>query len=155
MKKEIAQSLVVLADDIIEAVGESIAPLTPAPERAEAMKAKLFERVRGTRSRYVTIRADEGNWLVVAPGVEFKLLHDDGEMRSFLLRLAPGARLPAHGHSANESCIVLDGEAQLGDVVAHAGDFHLALEGSIHGEIMTRTGTLLCLHGPSARRARS
>jgi hypothetical protein len=91
MKKEIAQSLV-LADDIIEAVGESIAPLTPAPDRAEAMKAKLFERVRGTRSRYVTIRADEGNWLVVAPGVEFKLLHDDGEMRSFLLRLTPGAR---------------------------------------------------------------
>jgi anti-sigma factor ChrR (cupin superfamily) len=152
MKKEHSA---VLPDDLVEGMAEAVTPVAPSPERAEAIRAKLLDRVRANRSRFVTVRADEGRWIALAPGVEFKLLHDDGRMRSFLLRLAAGARLPAHGHSADESCVVLEGEAQLGEVVAHAGDFHLALEGSVHGEITSRTGALLFLHGPSATRART
>ena len=155
MIKEHATASPALPDDLVESLAGAMTPLAPAPERAEAIKAKLFERVRANRSRFVTVRTDEGRWIAVAPGVQFKLLHDDGSMRSFLLRLAPGARLAAHGHSADESCVVLEGEAQLGDVLAHTGDFHLALEGSVHGEITSRTGALLFLHGPSATRART
>jgi quercetin dioxygenase-like cupin family protein len=155
MRKEPIDRNAVLPQELVESLTESLSPVAPAPERAESIKAKLFERVHATRSQFLTIRAHEGHWIEVARGVEFKLLHDNGEMRSFLLRLAPGARLATHGHSADEACIVLEGAAQLGDVEAHAGDFHLAREGSVHGEITTRTGALLFLHGPSATRART
>ena len=155
MKKERVERNTVLPEALIETLAEAMSPIAPAPARADAMKAKLFERVSASRSQFLTIRANEGKWIDVAPGVGFKLLHDDGHMRSFLLRLAPGARLPRHGHSADEACIVVEGSAQLGDVEAHAGDFHLAREGSVHGEITSSTGALLFLHGPSATRART
>jgi anti-sigma factor ChrR (cupin superfamily) len=124
-------------------------PIAPAPGRAAAVKGAVLERVRAGRSRFVTVRAGEGDWAELAPGVHAKLLHDDGRARSFLLRMAPGTRLPAHGHAVEEVCVVLEGSAQLGDVEVHAGDFHLALEGSIHGAVASRTGALLFIRAGS------
>ena len=130
-------------------LADGIAPVAPPPGRAAAVKARLLERVRGERSRFVTVHAGDGKWVQVAPGVRSKLLHDDGVMRSFLLRLEPGARLPSHGHAAEEACVVLEGTAQLGDIEVRAGDFHLALPGSVHGEVTSRTGALLFLRAAS------
>jgi anti-sigma factor ChrR (cupin superfamily) len=124
---------------------EGIMPIAPLPDRAAAVKARIVERVRRERSRFRTVHAGDGSWVQIAPGVESKLLHDDGAMRMFLLRLAPGARLPSHGHAAEEACVVLEGSAQLGDIEVRAGDFHLAPAGSVHGEVTTRTGALLFL----------
>jgi len=117
----------------------------PASERAAAIKSALIDRVRADRLRFVTVRANEGEWVEIAPQVHSKLLHNDGGSRSYLLRLAPGGRVPAHSHPAEETCVVLEGSAALGDVEVHAGDFHLALAGSVHGEITSRTGALLYL----------
>lgn len=139
----------VLPDDIVEQVAEALPPLAPPPDRAGAIKANVLERVRTGRSRFVTVRADEGDWVEIAPQVHSKLLHDDGHVRSFLLRLAPGARLPTHGHSTEETCLVLEGSLQIGDLDMRAGDFHLALEGSVHGEIASRSGALLFLRAAS------
>jgi quercetin dioxygenase-like cupin family protein len=133
------------------ALAEAVAPLAPAPGRAATVKARLLARVRGERSRFVTVHAGDGAWVPVAPGVRSKLLHDDGTMRSLLLRLEPGARLPAHGHAAEETCVVLEGTARLGDVTVAAGDFHLALPGSVHGEVTTRTGALLFIRAASTQ----
>jgi hypothetical protein len=115
-------------------------------------QGRLFDRVRANWSRFLTVRGGDGKWIEIAPGVQFKLLHDDGRVRSFLLRLAAGARLPAHSHSADEACIVVEASARLGDVEVQAGDFHLACEGSVHGEVTSRTGALLFLHGASTTR---
>jgi quercetin dioxygenase-like cupin family protein len=131
--------------DLIEALAEAGPPATLAPERAAAIKADLMDRVRAERTRFVTVRANDGEWVKIAPLAHVKVLHDDGRRRSCLLRLAPGARVPAHGHAADETCIVLEGSAALGDVEVHAGDFHLAAAGSVHGEITSRTGALLFL----------
>jgi anti-sigma factor ChrR (cupin superfamily) len=130
-------------------LADAIAPAAPPPACAAAVKARLLERVRGERSPFVTVRAGDGKWVQIAPGVQWKLLHDDGAMRSFLLRLEPGARLPSHGHAAEEACVVLEGTAQLGDIEVRAGDFHLALPGSVHGEVTSRTGALLFLRAAS------
>jgi anti-sigma factor ChrR (cupin superfamily) len=144
----------VLPDDAAARLAESIAPLAPPAERAAAIKARVLERVRGTgNAQFVTVHAGEGRWVQIAPGVQSKVLHDDGRSRSFLLRLEPGARLPAHGHAGEEACVVLEGSAQLGGVEVHAGDFHLALAGSVHGEVTSRTGALLFLHAASGARA--
>ena len=139
----------VLPEDVVEGIAEALPPLAPPPDRADAIKARVLERVRAGRSRFVTVRAEAGNWVEIVPHVHFKLLHDDGRTCSYLLRLAPGARLPAHGHSTDEECVVLEGSAQLGEAEVRAGDFHLALAGSVHGEITSRTGALLFLRGAS------
>lgn len=131
------------------ALGTAILPVVPPPARAAAVKARLLGRVRGERSQFVTVHAGDGTWVQIAPGVRSKLLHDDGVTRSFLLRLEAGARLPSHRHAAEEACVVLEGSAQLGDVEVSAGGFHLALAGSVHGEITSRTGALLFLRAAS------
>jgi anti-sigma factor ChrR (cupin superfamily) len=134
---------------------EGIAPISPLPHRAAALKARIVERVRRERSRFRTVHAGDGSWVQLAPGVRSKLLHDDGTTRSFLLRLEPGARLPSHGHAAEEACVVLEGSAQLGDIEVRAGDFHLAPAGSIHGEVTSRTGALLFLRAASGTGVRA
>lgn len=139
----------VLPDDLLAQLAEALAPVALPADRAEAIKTSVQERIRACRTRLLTVRADEGKWVDIAPGVQSKLLHDDGRMRSFLLRLAPGARLPAHGHSAEEACLVLEGSAQLGDFEVRAGDFHLAERGSVHGEITSRSGALLFIRAAS------
>jgi anti-sigma factor ChrR (cupin superfamily) len=144
-KKETA-----LPEALAAGLAEGIAPLAPPPERTAALKARIVARARRERSAFVTVHAGAGQWLAIGPGVQSKLLHDDGTMRSFLLRLEPGARLPAHGHAAEETCVVLEGSAQLGDIEVRAGDFHLALTGSVHGEVTSRTGALLFLRAASA-----
>lgn len=138
-----------LPDELAAGLAEALAPIAPPPERSAAVKGRLLGRVRGERSQFVTVHAAEGKWMQIAPGVQFKVLHDDGRMRSFLLRMAPGARLPAHGHAAEEACVVLEGSARLGDIEVRAGDFHLALPGSVHGEVTSRTGALLFLRAAS------
>ena len=45
-----------------------------------------------------TVFSGEGNWEAIAPGVEQKILWQDGEVISRFLRLAAGASLPGHGH---------------------------------------------------------
>lgn len=139
----------VLPEDLVRELVEGLPSLPPSPERAEAIKASLLERVAAGRSRFVTIRGDEGEWVEIAPHVHSKLLHDDGHARSFFLRLAPGARLPAHGHAREETCLVLEGAAQLGELEVRAGDFHIAHEGSVHGEITSRSGALLFIRAAS------
>lgn len=143
-RKEVA-----LPEALAAGLAEGVAPVAPLPDRAAAVKARIAERVRRERSRFLTVHAGDGSWVRLAPGVRSKLLHDDGAMRSFLLRLEPGARLPSHGHAAEEACVVLEGSAQLGDVEVRAGDFHLAPAGSVHGEVTSRTGALLFLRAAS------
>ncbi len=139
----------VLPEDLVRELVEGLPSLPPSPERAATIKASLLERVQAGRSHFVTIRGDEGEWVEIAPHVHSKLLHDDGRARSFLLRLSPGARLPAHGHAHEETCLVLEGSAQLGGLEVHAGDFHIAHEGSVHGEVTSRSGVLLFIRAAS------
>ena len=59
----------------------------------------------------------------------------------------------AHGHPLEEECMMLDGEAFIGDTLLRSGEFQLAPPGSRHGEITTDVGALFFVHGsldPSA-----
>jgi quercetin dioxygenase-like cupin family protein len=131
---------------------EAQAPILPAPERARALRERVLGRVRqeplqaGAKD-HLTIRGGEGRWFQLMPGASMKPLREDETTRSYLLRLAPGVRLPPHDHSHDEECMVLEGEVWLGDVHAHAGDYHLARRGLPHGEMRTETGCLLFLRG--------
>jgi quercetin dioxygenase-like cupin family protein len=135
----------VLPDDVLAALAEALPPVEPPPERAATLRERVLERVRAGRSRQSTVRGSEGEWHAVAPGITIKLLHRDATTETFLLRLAPGASLPPHGHALDEACYVVEGSARLGEVHVEAGDYHHAHAGSVHGTVTTETGAVLLL----------
>lgn len=132
-----------LPHGLTEALLLAVAPQLPPADRATALRARVLALPSEPGAQLQTVRAHEGLWQNIAPLVDMKLLHDDGLSRSILLRLQPGARLPAHGHAADEECIVLEGEGSIGDIFLRAGDYHLAPKGMHHGETFTATGALL------------
>ena len=127
-------------------------PLTP--RAARALHARLLERVADDESSHVTIPLAEGDWQPFVPGVTIKVLQATGGTLSYLMRLAPGASVPAHRHPADEECIVLDGLLRVGArIELGPGGYHLAHAGSLHATLRSDTGATVFLRGafPDAR----
>jgi anti-sigma factor ChrR (cupin superfamily) len=161
MKRKTARREV-LGPELVRELLLAIAPVAPAQAVAAGMKRKLLEAVRKDNApvgdNYVTVRSDAGTWMNLLPHVQVKVLHTDGRYNSILLRMEPGSALPAHFHEDDEECVVMEGEVSIGDVRVKAGDYHLALSGSRHGELRSDTGALLFLRttkalAPFSRRA--
>jgi len=136
------------AQRVEDALSEALLPVAPAPERASALRAGLLARVQASREagrQCITLRLDEGEWRPLVPGVRVKRLGRG--QRAVLLELAPGAALPAHRHHEDEECVVLRGDALLGETVVRAGDYHLARARSRHGRVSSHGGALLYLRG--------
>lgn len=137
---------------LLDAFLEAQAPILPAPDRASALRARVMTAARASQAQpepgqHLTIHQSEGRWLPILAGVEIKVLREDATTRSYLLRMAAGARLPAHAHSHEEECMVLEGDVWLGEVHARAGDYHLARSGLPHDELRSDSGCLLFLRG--------
>ncbi len=96
-----------------------------------------------------TIQAGEGEWQTIMPLIQMKVLRDDGKTRTFLLKLSPGAKLPTHHHTIEEECLVLEGDAFIGNETVFAGDYHLAKPGSKHEVLGSHNGALLLLRAES------
>jgi len=129
-----------------DALLESLTPIEPGAQRRVALRTRILQRI-GTPLRdsdgFITVRADEGEWIEIAPAVHRKRLLSSGDVVADLIRMAPGSSLPAHRHPEAEECICLEGEVSLGDIVVRAGDFHFAPKGLAHGTIRSRTGCVL------------
>ena len=125
------------------------------PTPSHGLRAQVLSRVAQdvrNRQAIVTTRSHD-EWVPFAPGVESKVLNDDGKMRTWLARMEAGATLPAHHHFGDEECMVVEGSVLLGDVLLHAGDYQIARKGSSHGEIRCPAGCLLMLRSPSPQAA--
>ncbi len=94
-----------------------------------------------------TVRADEGKWEFICPGIERKLLWHDREKNriTFLIRAQPGAEFPAHHHDEDEEAYVLSGDLSFDDLKLNAGDYHLARPGVRHPVGRTKGGCMLLL----------
>ncbi|HYP67001.1 MAG TPA: cupin domain-containing protein, partial [Thiobacillaceae bacterium] len=93
------------------------------------MQEKLFQRIHEPEAEFRYARSHQGEWVKVLKGVEIKLLRQDGRSRSFLLRMAPGSRLPPHGDGLEEESLVLEGDATINGVLCRTGDYHMAPKG--------------------------
>ena len=120
-------------------------------------KDKAHEGARKDSSRslcdecFLVVRAGEGKWLPTGDaGVSFKLLYTDRERGTFttLVRMEPGASIPAHRHLGVEQCLVIEGDLRAGGIEMYAGDFNCSLPGSIHEELTTDNGALFLIVGP-------
>lgn len=130
------------------ALSQALAPLEPPADRKEPLKARLMARVQRARDAgraAIRVPLSGADWQRMLPGV--RVHHLDAQRRAVILELEPGASIPFHRHHEDEECVVLRGEAQLGDVVVRPGDYHLARPHSRHGSVSSRSGALLFLRG--------
>jgi anti-sigma factor ChrR (cupin superfamily) len=135
-----------LPDAVAEALGDLAAPVPAAPE----LKLRLMARVADfeTLKPIADVRPHDGSWRPAgAPGVEVKVLFQDkGTGRTtMLVRMQPGAKLPAHRHGDDEQCLVLQGDVRWRDLVYEEGDFVVMGSGSDHPEVHSLNGNLLLL----------
>ena len=137
--------------ELVEALlqAQAAAPAAPAPAAAAArIKHRLFERIADQETRLLTVQAVDDHWQPFQHGVAIKVLHEADGLMSYLLRLAPGAVLPAHRHPVDEHCIVLEGSLRIGaELVVPAGGFHLAPRGALHSAITSDGGATIFLRG--------
>jgi ChrR Cupin-like domain len=84
----------------------------------------------------------EPEWEEVAPGIECKLLATDVERHrvSMLVRLAPGARYPAHTHAGVEELYLLDGELWIDERRLFPGDYNYGAPGANDERVWSETG---------------
>jgi len=84
----------------------------------------------------------EPAWEEVAPGIECKILETDVERRrvGMLVRLAPGARYPAHTHADVEELHLLDGELWIDERKLCPGDYNYGAPGGSDERVWSETG---------------
>ncbi len=125
---------------------ESLPSSTSA--QARSIRRRLMERVADADASHLTIAGAEGDWQPFLEGVAIKVLREEAGVLSYLLRLEPGAELPAHRHPQDEECVVLEGRLRVGSSVELGpGGYHLAHGGSLHARITTETGATIFLRG--------
>lgn len=91
------------------------------------------------------VKASEGIWRRIAPGVMAKLLFFDPTSRrvTTLLRFAPGTRYAPHRHAAVEELLVLEGGCRIAGREMTVGDYHRAEAWTVHHDTSTDEGCLL------------
>jgi quercetin dioxygenase-like cupin family protein len=90
---------------------------------------------------------DDAHWHDFCPGVRIRELWNGAERRSVLVRMCAGAQVNAHRHGLEEECLMLAGEAFIGDTLLRSGEYQLAPPGSRHGAVQTDVGALFYVHG--------
>lgn len=102
-------------------------------------------------SQVFSLRADEGDWKEIGPGLTAKTLFVDGTrgMVTSLVKMAPGGALPPHRHKGEEQFYVIEGDCYVHDTRLGPGDFHRAAPGSVHESTYTIGGTTLLLIAPA------
>jgi anti-sigma factor ChrR (cupin superfamily) len=82
----------------------------------------------------------EPEWEVVAPGIECKLLANEPDRVSMLVRLAPNTEYPPHSHAGVEELHLLDGELWIDERKLHPGDYNRAEPGTADQRVWSETG---------------
>ncbi len=134
--------------NLCDALADGVRSVELSALQRVSMRERILKRVnveppQGT----YTVRANEGEWLKVSDLVMVKTLRLDkaNNSQTVLIRLMPGGEVVGHRHSQEEECLVLEGEALIGDHHLYQGDMHIAGPGSVHSAIRSRTGALLMI----------
>ena len=134
-----------------------------APTNATLVRVRqrLMQRIaQDSTPLHLTVSVDDAQWRPFLPGIDRKVLHryasepgssssgGSSGIMSYLLRLAPGAVLPAHHHPVDEECVVLSGVLKIGAALeVPAGGFHMGRQNVAHEAITTELGAVIYLRG--------
>jgi len=125
--------------EAVAQLAESLDAVTPPA----GVKRKILSAVALPN----TVRANEGKWTNIAPGVRLKKLSADRARNTVmvLMEMQPGAAVPPHEHRHAEDSYIIRGSARLGGLTLFAGDFHHVEAGSRHDSIVSDDGCLALL----------
>lgn len=117
----------------------------PVGHTTEVARDLITAFLPGDGRELITVRAQEGEWTDLAPGVASKSLSEDGVIRSSMIRIEADAAWPAMQQSLiqNEECLLLEGDAFIGDTLLRTGDWQLAPAGAQSRLIASDKGALL------------
>jgi anti-sigma factor ChrR (cupin superfamily) len=78
-------------------------------------------------------------------GTMIKVLREEGEARSVLLKLPPGFRIDAHVHTDTEQHFVLEGEYESQGVEHGPGTYQCIPAHASHGPFSSRAGAVILI----------
>ena len=115
-------------------------------ERPQSKKvSSSATQSREDQSGLTYVRAADGAWQEIQPGVTAKILYVDpvqGRITA-LGRMTAGSSYNPHRHVSPEEFYVLEGSCVIGGQLLQAGDYHRAEAGSIHTSTYTDEGCLM------------
>ena len=123
-------------------------------DRARTLRERVLARVQRDSERapreIKTVRAVDGEWREVLPGMFEKVLYVDLDTgtRSYLMRGGPGTSVPSHVHPGAEECLVIEGDVRVGAISLRPGDYHVAPPGTTHPVLSSDGGFLVFLREP-------
>ena len=123
-------------------------PVSPPPQLRNHLFARIAKEpqqpVPGPES-FVFLKAAQGEWVTIMPGMTVKVLFADPESgrTTSLVRMAAGTHYAAHRHAAAEEVYVLEGGCVCAGQPLLPGDYHRAAAGSVHVDTYTDDGCLL------------
>ena len=132
--------------EALRAVSDELALATPPVNPRADLRDHLLARVRSDgreAAPFSFVREDEGTWIELGQGVQAKELFGGAWSRSYLLRCAPGARIAVHRHGKIEHAYLVSGDVHVAGRELKAGDYHVALPGTVHDDARTEGGCLL------------
>jgi quercetin dioxygenase-like cupin family protein len=127
----------------VETIATAVRPAELTDTQRTSMRKKIAVRISIDQPENTeTVRADAVDWMSIWPNVWVKVLRQEpaNNLQMVLFRIKPGGVVPAHVHTKEEECLVLEGEIHIGRHRVGAGDLHIARPGAAHGDITTRAG---------------
>ncbi|MGH7324982.1 MAG: cupin domain-containing protein [Candidatus Rokuibacteriota bacterium] len=88
------------------------------------------------------VNAADRPWMERRPGVQWKVLWEEGNHRAVLMRYAPGATIPRHRHLGEEQIFVLEGSVTDDTGTCTSGNYARRPPGCIH-TVTSRDGALV------------
>lgn len=131
-----------------DALNRALNALDAAPEPRRAPAAPIHPGMPADYKLPATLTGREITaWRWIAPGVRAArvALPEDSISRAFLLEIAAGVRVPAHGHEGDEMTCVLRGSFRDGETRYVAGDMALVDESVAHDIVIDSDVACLCL----------
>lgn len=137
-----------LADDCFEATLRRIA--SAAPEPRESRRASAGAVFPMPLQDYVGGDLSEVKWRSAGGGVRQAILKTDSEATVRLLHIAPGVKIPDHGHRGMEMTLVLKGAFRDEFDRFGRGDVEIADESLEHTPIAEEGEPCICLAATDA-----
>lgn len=141
-----------LPRDLDEALHETQRPAPEDGAAVERVRSRLMQRIAQDSVRHhVAIPGGDEGWHRFLPGIERKVLHEQAGVMSYLLKFAPGARLPAHRHPHDEECVVVQGRLRIGTLELGPGGYHRVAHDVLDADSVSDDGCVIFLRGATPK----
>lgn len=116
------------------------------------VRIRLMRQIAAeSTGHHIFVEPASGSWEPFLPGIDRKVLHQEGDVMSYLLKFGPGAVLPAHRHPVDEECLVLEGSVRIGPLVLPPGSFHKVRRNMLDADTSSDDGAVIYLRGAPPR----